>query len=548
MRKTLIVIAALYSLFPVKAVAQWRAVLKSPHFWSLAVYFLDHQGKPDIGFVNWNRTTDGGYTWHENYLQKGYDYVFKDSLTGWAANLGVLGTTDAGLTWRGIYDNEVASALYFNPATDGLFMGTFGFPYDYWSWDEGKTWVEDFRNQFSTGFAFASDSLGLLASQNFGFWLRTTDGGRIWGNLNFSTECWQPLGLKGTKIFYGVADWAPTVIKTTDAGDTWQTIATFSPSQAPPDYLNAYSTGCIRGDSSKLIVQLLSGCYISTDQGLTWKSLCGPVTKGRLCDTRFYLEGNRLFVPTQDGPAYQSTLWYLNLDSLQDFPTGISFPDGSKREQMAAGNLVTVNYSSAENPSVGIGSAHFAFHFDASLELQSLKLPPSWKIVDSSTLNGVLDLTIEDTDSTQLPNPIVSLTFRTVLAASSAKVYLDSAHLYGKRLNCDCAALSLAGPDSVEIDFTGCGDPTLLRTMSGQSPFEIVSVVPNPAQSEIEVQVSAATSCEYSILDMLGREVGRGSSPEEHFTVSVASLPTGIYHLRASSGGLFGTRQFLISR
>jgi len=61
-------------------------------------------------------------------------------------------------------------------------------------------------------------------------------------------------------------------------------------------------------------------------------------------------------------------------------------------------------------------------------------------------------------DAQPLPKNLLSIVFGTALEKSSAKIYLDSAQFYGKRLNCDCAALSTAGPDSVQINFTGCGD------------------------------------------------------------------------------------------
>src|SRR5204863_5536847 len=138
-------------------------------------------------------------------------------------------------------------------------------------WDDGQTWTEpaDFHG-FYAGFAFLSDSLGIVGS-HFDPQIRTKDSGHTWQSTSFTAQCFQPLALKGTKTFFAISDAFAEVWKSMDAGITWGHVYSFPFSEAP---LAQYrSSGCIRGDSSRLIVQLVTGCYLSTDQGLTWRSL-----------------------------------------------------------------------------------------------------------------------------------------------------------------------------------------------------------------------------------------------------------------------------------
>src|SRR5438045_2870333 len=84
---------------PTEALAQWVRLLH-PANGIIGIFFLDQQGKPDVGFSGGMRSTDGGWTWRHTMGGGGADFAFKDSLTGWAGALGVvIKTTDGGLTW-----------------------------------------------------------------------------------------------------------------------------------------------------------------------------------------------------------------------------------------------------------------------------------------------------------------------------------------------------------------------------------------------------------------------------------------------------------------
>jgi hypothetical protein len=213
-----------------------------------------------------------------------------------------------------------------------------------------------------------------------------------------------------------------------------------------------------------------------------------------------------------------------------------------------------------------------AIHYDsASLSLTGIKIPSPWTILDSSLRGNVLNLLLTDTSAEPLPSPILQLQFVTFLASSlSAKVYLDSAHLYGHRLNCDCAVQSIltadttslaSSIDSVEIDFTGCGDSLLIEAMQGKPLFSLVSIQPNPAQNEISVGYRVSGTGYSDIVIELENILGQTVLTQHSASAAadtqdilntrqldVSALSSGIYFLRLSQNGYVQTRSISIER
>jgi len=342
-----------------------------------------------------------------------------------------------------------------------------------------------------------------------------------------------------------------------DSGKTWRFVS-FIPLGDSAHY--APSTH-LCGDLNHIYTQTSAGVLLSTDQGITWQNLCGPKfpiwEEGQVYGG-FYQSSHYIYCSDGEEINDSAHLWYLNLDSLIDiFPTSFTFPDSVKQKTVTAGNKVTVNFSPQTADPIGIDSGHIVIHFDStSLTLDSLALPPSWVIVDSSSGPGYVNLQITADSNQQLPNPIITLAFTTYLGTSLAgtKVYLDSAHLYGKRLNCDCQALS-TDVDSVEIDFTGCGDSTILAVMHHEPVFSIESIVPNPAQDEIRVSGTGlrVPGMDVELYNALGQLIGipPPSSLSLHpssLSVDVSNVPSGIYYLRFSSGGYVQTRSISVAR
>jgi hypothetical protein len=575
---------------PTSTHAQWGRLftLPLPTEEESVIYFLDLPGPPRVGFIGdfyLFKTTDGGLTWRKipNVIEV-TDFAFKDSLTGWCSSWqGCYKTTDGGESWNlcpGLGTGAVG--IYYNKKTDGLFLssddgitdGVTG-GWNPSSWDEGDTWVSSGVNVHSEeygGFAFADDDTGLLAWFDYpsdGSWYRTTDGGHTWNIIGFHSSCYQPLAIPGTQTYFAFDALGETfsdslggrVFRTDDAGESWNAIYTFPPQYRLYNGTDIVTTsGCIRGTFDSLYVMLCSGCYLSTDQGISWKYLCGQ-PDSILPVQRFYVKNNRVYVFSVDSKSH-CTLWMLDLDSLNTFAMHFSFVDATKQKAVQAGDTVSVYYRPETDTLIGIDSAHFVVRFDSdALGLRDYTLPPGWKVLSSHENAGSLDLWLIGDTTVALPNPVLRVAFNTYLSAgdnhplpppwkgggSSAFVYLDSAHLYGKRLNCDCQALSVANPDSVEIDFTGCGDSTLARFMQTGSPFTIESIVPNPARSSLRVEGKGqGVTCEFE--DELGRSILPSTLYALPFTLDVKSIPSGVYYLRLSQGGFVQTRRIIIQK
>jgi photosystem II stability/assembly factor-like uncharacterized protein len=561
--------------------AQWKLLLAFPGSDGFQTpYFLDLSGAPRIGFVGAYdtsivtgngvsiyaiyKTTDGGNSWKPVILPdsvsgEAMDITFKDSMTGWVgmANLGLYKTTDQGESWNllpSTHSNNTGDnvyGIYYEKTTGSLFITTYGNTFGgndlLVSYDDGASWKSansSYTGIGYSGFAFNNDSVGIVASDDEGYlpWLRTTDFGNTWNPVNMDSIVWQPYAIPGTNIDFAITYYGD-VYRSMDAGITWNEVYAFPPIDG--------SASCVRGDSSRIFVQNEIGCYMSTDRGDSWSYLCGPPSSYTDFENRFYYNDGYVYLPTVDPLTYNSEFWELNLDSMQYFSSQIAsqFPNAAKDTTVTPGSMVIVNFLPTTDANIGIDTAHFAIHYDPnSLSLESLNIPAGWSILDSSSSVGTLNLTIISSSAIPLPTPALQLTFGTYLSSTSAKVYLDSANLIGQRLNCDCAALSLAPPDSVQINFTGCGDSLILAALNDSLPFYIKSIQPNPASSSIEINLSPSVLVTYTLFDALGRSVLSNSNGASSFSLDVSNMPSGIYYLRLTQNGYVQSRSISIAR
>ena len=136
-----------------------------------------------------------------------------------------------------------------------------------------------------------------------------------------------------------------------------------------------------------------SGCYLSTDQGVTWKNLCG-VPDLYWPMQRFYVKDKSLYVFGND-----SNSSFCPLVSQPRLPQParkhIRFsPIAPLKKAVTPGQKVTREIFFAPTPDpIGIDSAHIVIHFDStSLLLDSLALPDSWVIRDSTSGSSCHDL------------------------------------------------------------------------------------------------------------------------------------------------------------
>ena len=592
-----------YLFYSQTVFAQWKSVITLSNE-SIpgveVIYFLDQIGFPNIGFAadyegNVFKSTDTGLTWKSipmiqsseiDYNAAEYlrDIVFKDSSTGWMTayvdfTLDPMGgaclkTTDGGETWNPLnlpLNSYGCNSIYYDRKTDGLFFSNWLSGIQLISWDEGATWTT-LNCGRQDGYAFNNDDTGVLSGvttdrmQPATQWLRTTDGGNTWDNIPMDSECWQPLAIPETNTQFAITDFTGIVFRTDDLWNTWTTLFKFP--FIPDEYGGSGSTGTIRGSLKQLFVQVRTGCYTSLDSGKSWKYLCGMPTLPFIQDTRFYVNGNRIFLPTvvqTSDTSYTSYLWMLNLDSLNTFSSSSSeqFPNGFKQETISAGDTVRVDYNSdsALGPEIGVDSVSLTISFDTSvLTLARFELDSGWSIKDSSSSGGTYHLLLVDSDSLGLDSStrLLRADFGSYLTNTlQSKVYLDSVHFYGQRLNCDCAVQSVltadtslfaAAIDSVQINFTGCGDSTLLAAMNDSLQFVIQSIVPNPSTGAVQISFinPVPSAISYQVFDAFGQTHLSGVTGENALSLDVSSLPQGIYFFRAANGTGFTASSKLV--
>ncbi|MDP4219385.1 MAG: hypothetical protein Q8896_03030 [Bacteroidota bacterium] len=288
------------------AMCQWQLLAGTSGGSVSSIYFQDAEGRPSLGFAGYTkggiiRTTNRGRTWAPvtiNIKATGgtLGFTFKDSLMGWAAiGAGILVTTDGGSTWNPTSFAAECHCVYYHKAKQLLF-GNSPLAYAKVSTDYGVTW-DDYGPRRLLGMAFTNDTLGIETSFDDSYRF-TTDGGRSWTNSDFIAECWQPFGVKGTKIFLAASETfigTDLLYRSTDGGQTWHYLFSF--------YGKARLAGSISGDARHLYVQSDAGIYVSNDTGKNWKYICGPANNW---DTRFYASGDTVFAGDGSGGIWMS--------------------------------------------------------------------------------------------------------------------------------------------------------------------------------------------------------------------------------------------------
>jgi len=582
--------------------AQWKPLLplNGNYFFLTTVYFLDIPGNPRIGFVSnpegsdnlLMKTTDGGTTWYpveispapSNLFPDGvfpaHDIFFQDSLNGYmaAGDCGIYKTTDAGESWvsfgglMGLGGNGIIS-VYYDSVSRGLFVsGCNSLGAFLYSFDGGITWIigqSSGAGWCGKGFSFSSDSLGIECN-GYQNWLKTTDAGNTWRELPIKDfNALQPLAMPGTNTFFAIQTWDATIYRTDDAGNNWVPI-----SSIPFDTL---SSGCIRGDSCNLVIQLSKGAYLSTDQGNTWVWLDGPPPGGEYIGTgdRFYYKAGNVYMSRMYGSEAQPQAMLWKLDNISSMlAVGISerLDDGTQQTTLHPGDSVGVTFVPGAGTLAVTDSVELTLRYDPNaLSAPTLTLPAGWWVADSSTTcttpqppplseegECILRLMLRTDSAEPLPSPLLQAKFKTYLTGRAGStdlrdglrtfIYLDSAQsFFPQTTPCAPTTLSLQTPGSVEIDFTGCGDSTLVAAMQHTPPFSIESIVPNPAAATLRVEGSGQ-GVEAELFDELGRTVIPSTPYPLPFTLDVSGLPSGIYFLRLSAGGYEQTRQISIEK
>ncbi len=295
--------------------AQWEKVLERDNFYVADLKFHeigDSLANGTLVFAEsgnaWSEiwtTRDKGESWIKSSNQFSSQFssiVIKDNQTQWIfGGTGTLNgdnvykTIDGGNNWASLPLVDFFNGAFYNRKSKLLFANSSNLVRKrYLSIDEGNSWLilETIpRPAFKTGFAFINDSLGIEAcgndATNNGIYNRTTDNGLSWVRTTSLDEAWQPLGIKSTGTFFLVSEITRNVLRSDDAGLTWDTIFTFPLGASSP-------TGCIVGDLCHLYIQTNgNGLWESTDQGKSWHKIADF---DGYRDTRYYFYNNFLFV------------------------------------------------------------------------------------------------------------------------------------------------------------------------------------------------------------------------------------------------------------
>lgn len=225
----------------------------------------------------------------------------------WASGAGttVLRTADGGTTWQKL--NVTSEDLDFRDidAIDAqtayiLSIGNGPASRIYKTWDAGKTWILQFKNEdpkaFLDAMSFWDANHGIVFGDSIDgqlYIMTTADGGQSWkrvppGNLPAALENEGAFAASGTNIavFGKTHAWIGTgagakarVLRTSDGGRSWQVADT--PLAAGPSagiFSIAFRDskhGVIAGGDYRKEQEALDNLAITSDGGVTWKLVKG---------------------------------------------------------------------------------------------------------------------------------------------------------------------------------------------------------------------------------------------------------------------------------
>ena len=220
----------------------------------------------------------------------------------------------------------------------------------------------------------------------------------------------------------------------------------------------------------------------------------------------------------------------------------LSAPDSGKD-----GAMVTFYLILASAGSIGaVDSLQFQLaHND---DLLSFVNKSGISIQRGTPLHGMEIDTLGWRGTSSLPDTIGSLTFGVYLTDSATTpLTLSNISFSNSRgLPNDCIASINDSNSGFTYLYYHCGEPIIQNAMLGV-PITITSIVPNPAQNEITVQLSGDTRTTIEMYDGLGRGRDvRSTSLRSGIMLDVSGVPSGIYFIRVSAGGYVQSRSVVI--
>ncbi len=223
------------------------------------------------------RSNDDGSHWNtvDNVHSPSYMISYKNNLYGCSNGLGVIFSSDAGLTWKNINNglfSEYALSLVSNE-TD-LFVGVQGGVYELG--EDGKTWEPATYGIPNSGggpiYSFVTKGDTIFAGTGRGV-IYSTDGGGWWlyGNNEMFSNKIYALTLSGDTIFAGTNN---GLFSSIDNGQSWNYINTGIP--------DTVINGFLSYDNQILAFSKGSGIYSSLDNGNSWNAINTGLTNNNI--------------------------------------------------------------------------------------------------------------------------------------------------------------------------------------------------------------------------------------------------------------------------
>lgn len=549
--------------------AQWRQIAQLPLTIG-TVYFQNECGHPEIGFVgswiaDWRgytnapaqlwKTKDGGITWanvsNPEWIGSVRDIKFTDSSNGWAAigesvpnqpgTGGLYYTTDGGDSWNSVQGTEgYCSSIHVDAHSRSIFIGHWGIGAQA-SFDLGTSWQTiNLDQQTSNAFVFWDSLRGLMTTVSSGGgyfpFLITGDGGHTWMKTSLLEEAWQPYVVPNTGTAYVLSEQTGTLYATSNYGLDWSPVYRFEPSRV-------LTTGCIRGGAGKLLVQTWSsldmaeGIVISSDSGISWRSICGP---SWLYDSRFFVFGDTILA-SSGGRLYRNVGGSANASRLQvgtagaqnlkvehrPFPVAIRYPDGEYYEH--------------------IDSISFTLGWSNNLIYVQDSAMPNWSLSMSTVADTTVRFVLHNMSSSEPKSGelLTTLFFRPYLTAErTARITLDEVNFNQDTTFRECMVASLTKNDTLFIDLTdACGDSVMREYLRHDGMLQIDAIRPNPASGAVRLSVRSAADgvAEIEVVNALGEVVAsheRGlSSGMNEIELPTSTLPNGVYYVRLRTHG-----------
>jgi photosystem II stability/assembly factor-like uncharacterized protein len=564
------------------AAGQWERRVRFDSVQINVVHCLADVGKPDVLAVGGSDfrshelgmavflTTDVRRSWRTYPIpnhELGWlvDFSFKDSLVGWLATKGgptspfsgIYETTDGGMGWSEmpVLQGEMSGITYC-PLNGALFATGFGsFAHDslnFVSWDEGATWTElaPKSNRDQGKFVFIDSLHGIHTGFDDDipkpgtYWYLTSDAGHSWTKLDIDSTSWEPVACAGSSTWFAITRFG-CVMRTDDNWRTWTTLYRF-PQQTDhaPRWTHEHPcSSWMGGDGRILFVQFTGGAYASCDSGVSWFTLHSPPSI-TVEFTRANWDGRRLYIPIQDSTGIfpAGELWSLDLSTTYHS----SWDDRHYTRHLRAGEPARVLGSIENNCG---DSVKLLVTFDPDVfTWRRAVLPTGWQWRGTPN-NGSIELTIFRPPGA-IHDTTFELEFGTTLAKPEATIVVQPLAVYVDSLYLPCLAERPQKADTLTALFDGCGNDILWHFMQTGQIFDLLSVSPNPAANELNVDVAerGEGAVKAEVMDVLGANRVTRDIPAGSTRFDISSLPSGTYFLRLSESGEVRTRRFVIER